>query len=574
MEWHVHRPSADRVRALARALELPRPMAACLAARGLDETASAQTFLNPKLQDLPDPFLLPDLETAVTAILETLAAERPLAVYGDYDADGLTAAALLTDFLRGLGGDVRPYVPHRLREGYGLNVPAVEALAREGVKLLVTVDCGVTDHEAVRRAGELGVEVVITDHHRPPDRLPAARAVVNAKRPGSRFPQSDLAGVGVAFFLAGGIRKVAREKGLYPPERQPELVRYLGLVALGTVADVVPLTRVNRVLVSEGLKHLTRTDWPGLAALKEASALDPGQPVTARDVAFRLAPRLNATGRLDAPDTALNLLLADNPDQARPLAQRLEALNRERKTMQEQTIRQAREMMEDLDEAGRKFILLAHEDWHRGVVGIAASKLVDIYRRPVILLALENGVARGSGRSLAGFNLFEALQSCEDLLDRFGGHDMAAGLGLGADRLPDLAAALEEIASASLADETLTPKLDIEAVVSDEELTPDLAAHLARLGPFGFGNAEPTLAVPGLAVLSCGIVGRNHLRLRLRGGSRSLEAIGFGLGGLMPDLGPTVNVALRPMASYYRGVLSHGWQVVDVKSDQDWPAQD
>jgi len=572
MEWNIHRPPADRVRDLARTLDVPRPMAAFLAARGLDEPTSAQAFLNPRLQDLPDPSLLPDLDIAIALILDALAAARPIAVYGDYDADGLTATALLTDFLRSLGGSVRTYVPHRLREGYGLNIPAVEALAREGVKLLVTVDCGISNHEAVRRARELGLEVVITDHHRPPERLPAARAVVNPKRPDSRFPQGDLAGVGVAFFLAGGIRKAAREKGLCPSQGQPELARYLGLVALGTVADVVPLTRVNRVLVSEGLKHLARTDQPGLMALKEASALEPGQPVTARDVAFRLAPRLNATGRLDVPDTALELLLTQDEREARLLAGRLEELNQERKAVQERTVRQAQEMMDDLSEIDRKFIVLAHENWHRGVVGIAASKLADIYRRPVILLALEHGLALGSGRSIPGFSLFEALRSCQDLLDHFGGHDMAAGLGCGADRLPDLAAALEEIAAAKLSDEALRPCLEIEAVVSDDELTPDLGTQFARLAPFGYGNPEPTLAVPGLTVLSCGIVGQNHLRLRLRGRSRTLETIGFGLGGLLPDLGPSVMAALQPLASYYRGVLTYGWQVVDIKSGGDLPA--
>jgi single-stranded-DNA-specific exonuclease len=285
-----------------------------------------------------------------------------------------------------------------------------------------------------------------------------------------------------------------------------------------------------------------------------------------------LAPRLNATGRLDVPDTALDLLLTDDAQQARLLAGRLEGLNRERKAIQERMVRQAQEMMEDLSETGRKFIVLAHEDWHRGVVGIAASKLADIYRRPVILLAVEHGLALGSGRSIPGFNLFEALRSCQDLLDHFGGHDMAAGLGCKADRLPDLAAALEEIASATLPDEALRPCLEIETVVSDDELTPNLGTHLARLAPFGYGNPEPTLAVPGLTVLSCGIVGQNHLRLRLKGRSRTLEAIGFGLGGLLPDLGPSVTAALQPLASTYRGELTYGWQVVDIKSEQDLPA--
>ncbi|MBW2060229.1 MAG: single-stranded-DNA-specific exonuclease RecJ, partial [Deltaproteobacteria bacterium] len=371
----------------------------------------------------------------------------------------------------------------------------------------------------------------------------------------------------VAFFLAGGLRKVIRDRAEVSCARLPELTSYLGLVALGTVADMVPLTRVNRILVSEGLKHLSNSAWPGLVALKEVSDLGPGRPVTATDVGFRLAPRLNAAGRLDSPQPGLDLLLTQDAGQAQVLAAILESHNNKRRQLQEQIVRQAKDILQDDLYDRRKFIILARENWHRGVLGIAASKLVETFHKPAILLSIKDGQAQGSGRSIEGFSLFEALNQCQTILDHFGGHDQAAGLALIAENVPRLAEALEEIAVRELGEKDLSPGLRIEAELSPEELTQGLVQQLLRLAPFGSGNPEPTLAVAGLKVLSCAIVGQNHLKLRLKGRNRILDIIGFGLGDLLPDLGPQVSVALRPLTSIYQGQVTHGWQAVDIKTE-------
>ncbi|MBW1708774.1 MAG: single-stranded-DNA-specific exonuclease RecJ [Deltaproteobacteria bacterium] len=564
MEWTIEQADPEIASKLAHELDISPLLASILISRGMNESKEGSAFLHPSLKDLPDPYLLPDLDKAVERLLQALGKGELITIYGDYDADGLTSTALLADFLQKLGANVHTYIPHRLDEGYGLHIKSVEALAEKGARLIVTVDCGVSDYEPVNRAKELGLDVIITDHHRLPDYLPNASAIVNPKRRDSRFPQADLAGVGVAFFLAGGLRKTIRDKGLISAAGLPELTSYLGLVTLGTVADMVPLTRINRILVSEGLKHLSDPVWPGLAALKQVSDLNPNHLVTARDVGFRLAPRLNATGRLDSPKPGLDLLLTRDPDRAQDLAAILDEHNTKRKQLQEQVVRQARDILDDTSDACN-FIVLAHKGWHRGVLGIAASKLSEIYHKPAILLSVKDGLALGSGRSVEGFSLYEALNQCQTMLEHFGGHDQAAGLGLAEENIPELALALGEIAVREIGEEFEQPALRVAAEVGLEELNQGLILQLMRLAPFGMGNPEPILAVSKLKVLSCSIVGQNHLKLRLKRKGRILDTIGFGLGDLLPDLGPRISAAIRPLISIYRGQTTYGWQVIDIK---------
>lgn len=567
VEWIYKGVDATRASALARETGLPPFLTSLLVIRNVDTPEKVHAFLNPSVKDLPSPHLLPDVDKAVERLITALAENELITIYGDYDADGLTATALLADFLERLGARVGTYIPHRLKEGYGLNVSAVESLARAGTTLLITVDCGISNHEETARAAQLGMDVIITDHHKPLETLPGAVAVINPKRSDSRFPQHDLAGVGVAFFLAGGLRKTMRERGLRLEDEQPELAPYLGLTALGTVADLVPMREINRILACEGLKYLADPPWPGLASLKEVSNLEPGKTVTAEDVGFRLAPRLNAAGRLDSAQKGLDLLMIRDPDQARRLAGELEEFNRARKRIQEKIFRQACALVEESPENGCKFFVLSHEDWHRGVVGIAASKIVETYHRPAVLLALEEGRAVGSGRSIPGFSLFNALNTCRDMLDSFGGHDHAAGLALPIENVPDLAEALERIADRDLSERDLRPTLTIEARVTLDELNQDLINQVYRLEPFGIGNPEPVLAVHGLKVLGVSTVGRNHLKLRLQSGSEMLETIGFGLANRLPDLGPRVSVALKPLTSTFQGRTTRQWQVIDIKKD-------
>jgi single-stranded-DNA-specific exonuclease len=561
--WHIKKVDIRAAEKLARSLEMPPVLAEMLVRRGFEDPDNAHSFLYPSLGDLPNPSLLPDMDPAVDRLIRALNQKELITIYGDYDADGLTAAVLLVDFLTALGARVRPYIPHRLDEGYGLNPSAVEHLAREGTGLIVTVDCGVADSEAIRKAGELGVDVIVSDHHQMPPELPPSLAVINPHRADSRFPQRGLSGVGVAFFLAGGLRQALRRRVGLSRSAQPELAPLLGLTAIGTVADVMPLTRVNRILVSMGLARMAVPDRPGLIALKEAAAIPDRQAPTARDVAFRLAPRLNAPGRLGSVDPSLNLLLTRDINQARQEASVLEALNQERRRRQALIFQQAADFIENNPPLGSA-IVLAREGWNRGVVGLAASKLAEVYHRPAILLCVEDGLALGSARSIPGFNLFAALDQCRDLMVRFGGHEQAAGLTVSLDRLDDLTLTFENITALEVDASDSPDTLELEAVVNLAQLE-ELTTILPRLAPFGQGNPEPVFGLSGLKVLSAGTVGKTHLRLNLTDGSRNFSTIGFNLSDRLPELGRHVSLALQRHTSTFRGQTTEGWKIVDMK---------
>ena len=566
MKWIVHKWDAEAAGRLAAELGLHPVTAGLLARRGFSDPTAARQFLRPSLKDLPDPFLLPDLDKAAARLIEALRRQEPLVVYGDYDADGLSAAVLASDYLASLGFRVEAYIPHRLEEGYGLNRAAVEKLAAAEIKLILTVDCGVSDFEAVTRANELGLDVIVTDHHRPPDRLPPAAAVVNPQRADSLFPQRGLAGVGVSFFVMGGLRLALKKENLLSKNDQPELAHLLGLVAIGTIADVMPLTMVNRILVSHGLLQLASPRRPGLAALKEIGALEKDRPPTARDVAFRLAPRLNAAGRLGSALPALEVLRAVDEETARKRALDLEELNRKRQNLQARVFKEALSELDEGEAELARVIVLARDGWPRGVVGLTASKLAERFNRPAILLTYEDGLAVGSGRSVRGFDLFAALDRCRDLMERFGGHRQAAGMSLQKDRVPHLAAALDEIARSEIAPEDLEPCLEIDAAVTLSELE-EVAGQLPWLAPFGQGNPDPVFVIDGLEVVSAAGIGAGgaHLKLILNQGGSRLETIGFGLGDRLPELGRRVSAAFKRHTSRFRGRVVEGWQVVGVR---------
>lgn len=569
MRWRIKKPDPAAAAALARELALGRHAARLLTARGYAAPEAARAFLDPRLESLPDPFLLPGVEQAVRLAIGALRQDLPIVIHGDYDADGLTATALLMDFFTRLGARVTPYVPHRLQDGYGLSPEVVTRLAQQGAKLLITVDCGISDHEAVRQAKQAGLDVIITDHHNPPDRLPPADVIVNPKLAGSRFPEKALTGVGVAFFFAGGLRARLRQQGFFNTRPQPPLAGYLGLAAIGTVADVAPVTGVNRALVAQGLKSLSLDPSPGLAALKKVSGLAEQAPLTAEDLGFRLAPRLNAAGRVGSPQAALDLLLARETDAAQALAQALEENNQARKKIQTRIHQQALALLEDERPEESAVIVLAGEGWHRGVVGIAAAKLAETFYRPVVLLAVEGELAVGSGRSIPGFGLHAALAQAAHLFEEFGGHDQAAGLTLRTANIEPFKEILAQAAALALAGRELSPELEVDALVGLEELNAPLFEDLARLAPFGPGNPEPVLGVRGLEVASAAIVGRDHLKLRLAQDGCSLASIGFGLGPRLAELGPLVDAAFSRHTSFFRGRVEKTWRMVDIRRHQD-----
>ena len=520
---------ANAVERLVRELGLEPLAARVLAGRGLSEPAAAERFLSSRLSDLPDPFLMKGMERAVVRLERALRAGERIALYGDYDVDGVSSTALLAAFLRSAGGDVVTYVPRRLTEGYGLNVDAVRRLAAGGVRLLVSLDCGITGAAEIQAAAELGVDAVVVDHHTVPAELPRAVAILNPHQPGCGYPYKPLAAVGVTFCLAMALRRRLREAGWYGPSRpEPNLREALDLVALGTVADVVALTGVNRTLVRFGLEALTHTRRPGLRALKRVAGLAEGAPVSAGQVGFRLGPRLNAAGRLDDASRGVRLLLERVEPAAAALAEELDRENRARQEIERQILAEATLLAAERVQEGVRGLVLGREGWHTGVVGIVASRIVERFHRPAVLVGLSQGVGRGSGRSIEGFHLYEALAHCAPHLTRFGGHRHAAGVTLEAAALPAFREAFERSAAARLTPEDLVPRCRIEGRVSPEEVSERTARAVEELAPFGAGHPEPLFALRGrpARARTVGVDGA-HLKLAFGPG---VDAIGFSLG--------------------------------------------
>src|SRR5712691_6112792 len=524
--WTI-RPCPHRVQAeLAADLQNSELTASVLIRRGYSDPAAARAFLAGELPP-HDPFLLGDMRVACERIRAAVTEGRRICVHGDYDVDGIAATTLAVLLLRELGADVEWHLPSRFDEGYGVSRETIARLADAGCGLVLTVDCGITAVEEVAEARARGLEVIVTDHHRPAATLPDCPIV--ATRP-SEYPFPELRGTGVVYKLGQALFGVDSEV----PKR------HLDLVALATIADVVPLVDENRSLAIAGLRALARTQKPGLRALMRAAGVDPAA-IDAGSVGFRLAPRINAAGRLGHPREALELVLTDDADEARRLADSLEELNRERQAVEGRIVREAIAQVESWPDAqrARRAYVVAGEDWHEGVIGIVASRLVERFNRPVVLIAggsvgdVNGGDWKGSGRSIAAFDLHGALGACSELLERWGGHRAAAGLSIKPENVPEFAARFAEHAAGLLLEEDLRPVAHVDAVVPrGRGLTLELCAELARLAPFGLGNPEVTLLAPGCELGELATVGEGkHLRFRVRrDGSDAGSAIAFGLG--------------------------------------------
>ncbi|MGE4290896.1 MAG: single-stranded-DNA-specific exonuclease RecJ [Desulfovibrio sp.] len=482
-----------------------------LSSRGLTSLGEMDRFLSPGLRHLAQPGCIPGLAEAARVLAQGIDRKLPLAVWGDYDVDGVTSTALVMTFLAGHGVAVRPFLPNRLKHGYGLNVEGVEQLAAEGVRLLLTVDCGISDHEAVARARELGMTVVVSDHHLPGETLPEAHALCDPRLecPDGECVCADLAGVGVAFFLMAELNRLLPSKVDVRP--------LLDFVALGTVADVVPLTGQNRILVKNGLLLIKDAGRPGIGALKEASGYDRLAALGAGQIGFGLAPRINAAGRLGDPQTALDLLLAPDLATARPLAEKLDRMNAERRSEEDTILAEALEQAEQQLKRYPKilgFVLMAPH-WHPGIIGIVASRVVEKFYRPALLLCEEEGVLKGSGRSISEFDLHGALCECADLLAGFGGHRQAAGLSMPAENLEALRARFHKACERQLGEEPLTPSLKLDSELPLSAVDFNLLKNLEQLQPFGMGNPEPVFATPPVQVREHRIFGKNHVRMTL-----------------------------------------------------------
>jgi single-stranded-DNA-specific exonuclease len=508
--------SLDPARAdlLARELGVLPLTARLLAVRDLPDSDSARAFLAPTLATLLDPFLMDGMDLAVERIAHAVRRKEPIAIYGDYDVDGLTATALLTRFFGALGTEVGSYIPHRLDEGYGMSVQGIETLQSRGTRLVITVDNGIGCFDEVHHARGLGMDVVVTDHHQPEGRTPEAAAVVNPNRADCPYPFKSLCGCGVAFKLAHAL---ARHMGLDAAQAKPLLFSLLDLVALGTVADVMPLTGENRPLVRHGLRELEKTTKPGLRALAAMLGLG-DKPFSPETVAFMLAPRLNAAGRTGNATDALELLLTESESRAWELAKYLDHLNQERRNIESDVLEEALAQLEEDPTPAEELpvLVVAGQGWHPGVVGIVASRLVDRYGRPAVVLGIEGDTARGSARSIEGFDLLGALTRCSDVLGEFGGHRMAAGLSLPAARFEEFRDALRHHVADMLEPDSLKPRLDVDTHAEVSDLTMASLKEIDGLRPFGQGNPAPVVALENCRLVGEPVeVGGKHLKMRL-----------------------------------------------------------
>jgi single-stranded-DNA-specific exonuclease len=564
--WDVASPLPQKISSLASVLGLSSLLAKVLVSRGLDQPAIAKRFLHPRLEDLFDAFLLKDMEKAVDRIAYALERHQRICVYGDYDADGITATALLVRFFRWLGVAAHYYIPHRLSEGYGLNLAAVKRLLREKCELLITVDNGVSSLEEVAFAQRHGMDVIVTDHHQCGEELPGAFAVLNPTRPDCAYPFQMLSGVGVAYKL---LQALVRRLKIDPARAEEFLGEHLALVALGTIADIVPLQDENRVLANFGLQRLQDCRNIGLAtALRLAGSRN--KTVTSQMVAFALAPRLNAAGRTEHASLGVELLLTESESEATALARRLNRLNEDRRSIEQEIFSASLKLIERETMVERHRVLVVQgEGWHSGVTGIVATRIMECFNRPVIVFAVENDVAKGSARSIARYNIHDALTSCRDLLLSYGGHTRAAGLRIYTKNIEAFKRSINTHADEFLSDDDLLPRLAIDAELEPQDLTVAAVSSLEQLEPFGTANPRPVFLLRGVHVLECPrIVGNNHLKLEIFKGETAVSAIGFSMGHyaeLLSNEHCSLDIAFSPFISDYYGYDSVELELKDLK---------
>ena len=558
-KWRIAEPHPEAAARLT-AAGYPCLVSAVLASRGIATAEEAAAFLEHEQRLTYSPFLMADMDKAVERVQRALADHERIAVFGDYDVDGITATCILVDYLQSRGADVLHYIPRRIEDGYGLSVDAIEGLYRKGTRLLITVDCGITGVEEVDFANSLGMDVVVTDHHECKETLPRAVAVVDPHRPDCGYPFKHLAGCGVALKLALALGGPDREEALFS--------RYCTLAAIGTVADVMQMSGENRTIVSRGLAVIEHSDFIGLQALLKEAGLT-GREITSVQIGFVLAPRINAAGRMGAADKAAELLLCTDPAEAERMARELCALNRERQNVEQTIYSQAEEMIARLPDRDRSALVLESSRWHQGVVGIVASRLSEKYSRPSFMIHLNGDTGKGSCRSWGGFNLFAALENCKDLLLGFGGHELAAGFTIEEANIPAFRERMNDYARSFQGGAAPVSVLDVDvAITHPSAVTLEELEALSALEPYGSGNARPVFCLLGATLLRTQNVGRNrHLKLRLGKGSAQFDGIFFSTVaedcGCRP--GDRVDAAFYLQVNEFRGSRTVQLQMVDLR---------
>ena len=554
-EWIVLKPDTKRISFLSESLKISPLLATLLVNRGMDELHEAHKFLFGELKDLPSPFLMKDMKKAVNRIIRAMKTHESIYIYGDYDVDGVTATSNLLNFFKELGVSVGFHIPHRIREGYGLHTEALKEIQKKGGKVVITADCGISNVKEALAASELGIDLIITDHHIVPPELPEAHAVLNPLRCDSDFPDLYLAGVGVAFNLMMALRQSLREQGYFETRKEPNLRNYLDLVALGTIADMVPLKGSNHILVKEGLKILSSQKRAGVKALVEVSNIQ-REALGTYEVAFQLAPRLNAGGRLSTAELGVKLLTTQDSLAALEWAQKLDSENNQRRFLQEETLEQAIQEIKKNQYDKAKAIVLSSPLWHAGVIGIVASKIVEKYYRPTCLIAEQEGVGKGSCRSIEALHLLEALRECSKCFSNFGGHKAAAGFSIPLKNISLFRDQFEKVVSQKLTEVDFIPKIKVDMELALKDIQEELLGDIEKCAPFGMGCPEPLFVSRDFKVQRAQVVGQKHLKLYLEGSDRYHEAIGFHMADSFQDASKIKGMIYSPSWNEWQGQRS------------------
>ncbi len=532
--------------------------------RGIRDIETARRYLYPSLNDLHRPYLMKDMKKGVSRLLKAIHDHEEIVIYGDYDADGITSVVILYKFIKEITPHINYYIPDRIDESYGLNIPAIDKFKNDNVKLIITVDCGISDVEQIAYAQSLGIDTIVLDHHEISGPLPPAVAAINPNREDCSFPFKGLAGVGIAYNFLIALRGSLNREGFWKNKQQPNLKEYLDIVSLGTIGDMAPLIDENRIFTKIGLELITNSQRPGIKALKEVSGAD-DQTIDSFKASFALIPRINAAGRIASPSDAVKLLLTDDMAEARILAEKLDFYNRQRQLMEKKILNEILEKINGNNIEKINALVFASDKWHPGVIGIVASRLVELFNRPAFVISLSNGVGKGSGRSVSDFNIYKGIQQCAPLLLSYGGHYHAAGISIKEENIDEFTSLLDKIAQSNfqLQEQISQTVIDSECQIKDINL--DLIEQLEILAPFGSKNPEPLLYASNIQVSSPIIVGNSHLKMWVSSNGASFDSIWFNMGKYLSALnGANVNIVFTPQINNWNGSPSIQLKMKDV----------
>lgn len=534
--------------------------------RGFQDKEEVRNYLYPSLNNLHSPFLMKDMKKGISRLLKSIYEHEEIIIYGDYDADGITSVVILYKFIKEITSNVSYYIPDRVQEGYGLNIPAIEKFKSNNVKLIISVDCGISDLEQIAYAKTLGIDTIVLDHHAISGPLPAAIASINPNREDCNFPFKGLAGVGIAFNFLIALRGRLNREGFWKNKNYPNLKEYLDIVALGTIGDIAPLIDENRIFSRIGLELITEGQRTGIKALKEVSGVD-NQNIDSSKASFSLIPRINAAGRIASPLDAVELLLTDNLEEARVLAKKLDSYNRQRQLMGKEIINEILEQIRVNQNIGKRNALVFMSDkWHPGIIGTVASQLVDLFNRPAFVISLNNGIGKGSGRSIPGFNIYKGIQQCAPLLISYGGHCYAAGFSIKEENIEKLTSVLEEIISSGLQLPEILSQTTIDAECQLTDININLMNQIEMLAPFGSNNPEPVLCAHNIKVSAPIIVGNNHLKMWLNSDGISRGSIWFYMGEHLPAVnGANIDIVFTPQINDWNGSSDIQLKIKDVE---------